>query len=83
MATTFVCTGSRAIKVACEGLWQDLQRHVPVELRISRAIDLTHAAFAELGGDLIGAEGGAGGKRNGQFAGTRSFNSSNQFTAST
>ena len=43
-----------------EGLRQHLQRHVPVELRIPRAIYLPHTAFADLSGHLVGAEGGAG-----------------------
>ena len=58
MATTFVCTGSRAIKVACEGLWQDLQRHVPVQLGVSGPVYLPHAAFADLGGGGIRADPG-------------------------
>ena len=33
---------------------------VPVELRVSGSIHLPHAAFADLGGDRIRAEGGAG-----------------------
>ncbi len=46
-------------------LGQHLQRHVPVELRIPRLLHLTHAAFADLGGDAVGAEGGAGFERHG------------------
>ena len=46
-----------------ERLWQDLERHVAVELGISGSIHLAHPAFADLGGDAIRAEGGAGGKR--------------------
>ncbi len=38
----------------------DLQRHVAVELGIPRSIHLPHAAFADLGGDGIRAEGRAG-----------------------
>ena len=48
------------IRIVREGLRQHLERHVPVELRISRSIYLAHAAFADLGGDLVGTEGGAG-----------------------
>ena len=33
---------------------------VPVELGVPRTIDLPHAAFADLGGDGVWAEGGAG-----------------------
>ena len=38
---------------------QHLDRHVPVEFRIPRAVDLAHAAFADLGGDVVMAESGA------------------------
>ena len=38
---------------------QHLQRNVPVQLRISGAIHLPHAAFADLGGDRVGTELGA------------------------
>ena len=50
----------KAIKILREPLRQDFECHVPVELGIPRPIHLPHAAFADLGGDLIGAEGGAG-----------------------
>ena len=42
-----------------------LQRHVPVELRIPCSIHLPHAAFADLGGDQVRAECGAGLERHG------------------
>ena len=35
---------------------QDLDRDVALELGVGRAVDLPHAAFAELVGDLVGAE---------------------------
>ena len=79
----FAFKPGQPVGIVCEGLWQDFEGYVPVELRVSCPIHLAHAAFADLGGDGVRAEGGAGGKRHGQFAGTRSFNSSNQFTAST
>ena len=34
-----------------------------LEVGIGRAVDLTHAASADLGGDFVGAEADAGGKR--------------------
>ena len=40
-------------------LGQDLERHVPVELGVSRSVHVTHAAFADLGGDGVGTERGA------------------------
>ena len=41
------------------------QRHIPIQLGISGPIYLAHAAFADLGGYGIGAEGGAGFKGHG------------------
>ena len=57
-----------------------VQRHVPVELRVSGSIHLPHAAFADLGGDSIRAEGRAGLQWHVQFTGTRSVSSWNQFS---
>ena len=39
---------------------QDLDRHVAFQLAVARAIDLAHSAFADLRGDFVGAEAGAG-----------------------
>ena len=55
----FPLEAGQPIGVRRERLGQDLERHVPVELRVARAVDLAHAAFADLGGDGVGAEGGA------------------------
>ncbi len=41
-------------------LRQHLQRHIPVEGRVTGTVDLAHAALADLGGDSVVAEGGAG-----------------------
>ena len=49
-----------ALPVLGEGRGQDLDRDVALELGVGRAVDLAHAALAELGGDLVGAEAGAG-----------------------
>ena len=43
-----------------------LERHVPVELRVSGSAHLPHSAFADLGGDLIYAEAGAGSEGHGR-----------------
>ena len=48
--------------VAGERLGEDLQGDLAVELGIGGLIDLAHAAFADLGGDGIGAEAGADGQ---------------------
>ena len=42
-----------------ERLWKHLQRDIAVQLRVTGAVDLAHAAFADLGGDFIRAERGA------------------------
>ena len=49
------------LRVGGEGLGQDLDRDVAIELRVARAIDLAHAAGAERRQDLVRAEAGAGG----------------------
>ena len=45
--------GSTSVR---EGLRQDLECHVPVELGVSGSIHLAHSAFADLGGDGVGAK---------------------------
>ena len=55
----FALKPGQSIGIVCKGLGQHLQRHVPVELGVSGSIHLTHAAFVDLGGDGIRAEGGA------------------------
>ena len=55
--SSFTFNPGEAIRIIGERLWQHLQRHVPIELGVSGAIHLAHAAFADLGGDGIGAEG--------------------------
>ena len=56
----FALEAGQAVGIGGEGLGQDFQRHVAVELRVAGAVDLPHPACANLGGDLIRAEGGAG-----------------------
>ncbi len=67
-----------AVAIVGKRFGQHLQRHVPVELRIPRSIHFTHPAFADLGGDGVGAEGGAGFESH-QSMGTRRSSSVNQF----
>ena len=55
----FACEPGEAIGIAGEGIGQNLQRHVPIELGVPRAIDLAHPACPDLGEDFIGAETGA------------------------
>ncbi len=56
----FTFKPGESIRIRREGLWKDFERYVAVELRISGSIHPAHAAFADLGGDGIRAEGGAG-----------------------
>ena len=51
------------VGIAREELGKDLQRDVTIELRVTRTIDLAHAACAECRDDLVGAEARAGGQR--------------------
>ena len=55
----FTFKPGKAIRILRKRFGQHLQRDIPVALRIPRSIHLAHAAFADLGGDLVGAEGGA------------------------
>ena len=49
---------------------QDLDGDRPIQARVMCPPHLAHAAFADLGGDGVGAEGGAG-LQGHQFIGTR------------
>ena len=48
------------VGIGSHGLREDLDRHVPVQLLIPRAVDLSHPTRAQRGEDLVGAEAGAG-----------------------
>ncbi len=56
----FTLKAGKAIRIVGECLGEDFQRHVPIQLGITSAIHLAHTALADLGGDGIRAEGGAG-----------------------
>ena len=49
-----------AIRISREGVGEDLQRDLAVELRVGGLPDLAHAAFPEEGGDVIVPEAGTG-----------------------
>jgi hypothetical protein len=59
----FTFEAGQAVGVMREGLGQDLDRDVAVQLRIARAKDLPHPAFANRCGDFVDAEAGAGCER--------------------
>ena len=48
------------IRISRERLGQDLQRHLPVQLRLGGLVALAHAALADQGGDVVVPEAGAG-----------------------
>jgi hypothetical protein len=56
----FALEAGQRVGVGCNGLREDLNRHVPVEFPIARAVDLTHTAGAERRDDLEGPETCAG-----------------------
>ena len=47
------------IKISSEGLRQNLERHLPIQLRIGGLVDLAHAPLTDEGGDVVVAEAGA------------------------
>ena len=49
-----------AVRVRCEGVWEDLQGDLAIELRVGGLPDLAHAALADEGGHVVMAEAGAG-----------------------
>ena len=53
----------KAVRVIGEGVREDLQGDLTVELGVSRLPDLPHAALADEGGDIIVPEAGAGTER--------------------
>ena len=50
----------KPIRVRCEGVGEDLQRDLAVELGVGGLPDLAHPALANEGGDVIVPEAGAG-----------------------
>ena len=56
----FTLEPRQALPVFGERRRQDLDRHLALEARVGGAVDLAHAALADLGEDLVGAEAGAG-----------------------
>ena len=47
------------LRVSGERFGEDLERHLPLELGISRLIHLAHAPLADEGGHVVVAEAGA------------------------
>ena len=56
----FALKAREPIGVSRERRRQDLDRDLALQLRVGRAIHLAHAALADLRGDFVDAEAGAG-----------------------
>ena len=50
----------QAIPVLGKGIRKDLDRHLAMELRVARPIDLTHPTPSDRGDDLVDADARAG-----------------------
>ena len=55
----FALESRQALLVFRERRGQHFDRHLALQARVGGAVDLPHAALAELGGDLVGAEAAA------------------------
>ncbi len=63
----FALEPRQPLGVCRNGLRQDLDRDLPLQVRVSSAIHLAHAADADLGGDFIRAEAGASSQSHGKW----------------
>jgi len=50
----------QTLGVACKRVRQDFDRHVALQSRVARAVDLAHPSGADEGEDLVNAEANAG-----------------------
>ena len=56
----FALKARQPVRISRQRRRQDLDRDLALQLRVRRPIHLAHAAFADLGGDFVDAEAGAG-----------------------
>ena len=61
----FALEARQPVGVSRQRRGQHLDGDLTLQLRVRRPIHLAHAAFADLGGDFIDAEAGAGGEGHG------------------
>jgi hypothetical protein len=61
-ALRFALEAREPIGIGGERIRESLERHVTIELRVARAIDLAHSAFADRSGDLVAADAAAWGE---------------------
>ena len=55
----FACEPSKPVRIVRKRVREDLERDIAIQLRIARAIDLSHAPFADRRGDFVYAKSGA------------------------
>jgi hypothetical protein len=55
----FALEPGEPLDIGCERVRQNLDRDGPFQIRVRRAVDLAHAARADLAGDFIWAESSA------------------------
>ena len=53
---------SKPVRIVRKRVREDLERDIAIQLGIARAIDLSHAPFADRRGDFVDAEARAGSK---------------------
>ena len=63
----FALEASHPLGVSGHGVGKHLDGDLPLQVRVSSAIHLTHAAHSDLGGDFIRAEAGASSERHGRW----------------
>ena len=56
----FALKARQAVGVGCQRRWEDLDGDLTLQLRVRRPIDFPHPTHAELRGDFVDAEAGAG-----------------------
>ncbi len=64
----FALEAGEAIGIGRERVWQDLERHVAVELRVAGAVDLAHTAVADLAGNGVRTEAVTDGQSHGRVS---------------
>jgi hypothetical protein len=50
----FTPEAGEVVRIGGEGFWQDLERDIPIQLRVARAIHLTHPARTDGSENLVG-----------------------------
>ena len=65
----FTTESRKTIRIVGDRGQQHFDRNVAIQFRIARAIDLAHSADPEGRENVVGAEAGAGGQRDGRSIG--------------